>query len=113
MDWIEDRTRKPAPPRHASCSICSGLGAYHHGFQKYGREDEDTFLLVISSRLQNVKEIDPGRRPTETLQKCPECGTYYLYTTEYEFLATGSEDEQTLSRLTDEEAARYLGRDPA
>lgn len=42
------------------------------------------------------------------MKQCPECGTSYLYETEYEFLLGGSEDTQKLKRLTTEEAALYI-----
>ena len=37
-----------------------------------------------------------------------KCGTYYLYRTDYEYLVNGSEDEEYLTRLTEEQAAGYL-----
>ena len=42
--------------------------------------------------------------------RCPLCGTRYLYTTDYEYLTNGTEDEQTLRRLADDaaDALRYL-----
>ena len=90
-----------------ACSICSQLRDYERGFQVGGREAEDTFLPGASAQLKNVCEIYPGGNRTPVLQQCPECGTHYLYETEYEFLVSGSEDEQRLTRLTAEQAAQY------
>jgi len=42
------------------------------------------------------------------LRQCPLCKTIYLYTTDYEYLVNGSEDEQTLTRLAPAEAEKYL-----
>jgi hypothetical protein len=41
------------------------------------------------------------------VKQCPECATYYLYRTGYEFIYGGS-DEQQLKRLTDAMAGDYL-----
>lgn len=96
--------------RHAACSACKELRDYQRGFQKGGREQDDTFLPPESARLKTVKDVAPDRRPSQILQQCPECGTYYLYSSEYEFLISGSEEEQTLTRLSDSEAAALLER---
>jgi len=111
------------------CSICSQLSDYERGFQKITREEEDTFLPPVAERLEVVADLTPGaiRLPmarTEDgaeqfleipssrllqLKLCPECGTAYLYRTDYEFLPMfGTEDEQELTRLTDAQAAACL-----
>jgi hypothetical protein len=95
--------------RHADCSICSQLADYEWARQKYGREEEDTFLPDAANSFKLVKDLKPNRSRRLELHQCPQCQTYYLYKTDYEFLATGSEDDQTLTRLTDEQAATYLG----
>lgn len=64
-------TRRTTP-----CKVCGTLGDYYRGFQKGGREAEDGLL-----------------------QKCPECGDHFLYQSTYEFLISGSEDEQILTRV--------------
>lgn len=98
----------PSVPSHQNCSICSQLSNYHYGLQKGGHEAEDTYLPEIASRLKKVKEITPGKNRTPELWQCPVCRTYYLFEVGYEYLATGSEDEQKLSRLSAAEAAQYL-----
>lgn len=92
----------------AQCSICSLLAEVERGFQKHGREAEDTFLPEAFKSLQFVRDTKPGQTRSPSLLQCPECDTYYLYEVEYEYLATGSEDEQRLTRLTEEEALQYL-----
>jgi len=42
------------------------------------------------------------------LKQCAACGTYYLYETDYEYLVNGSEDEEVLTRLKEEEARELL-----
>lgn len=92
------------------CSICSQLADYQSGFQKIGREEQDTHLPAAAESLEVVKELAPDCNGDLQVKQCPECATYYLYRTEYEFLYGGSEDEQQLRRLTDEAAGDYLNR---
>jgi hypothetical protein len=94
--------------RHGHCSICSQLEDHEFGRQCHGRPEEDTFLPDVARRLENIRELKPGSVRYTWLRQCPECATYYLHRTSYEYLASGSEDEQFLTRLTDEQAAEYL-----
>ena len=86
---METITRRTTP-----CPICGTLGEYHRGFQKGGREAEDTFLPAAAGSLVDVRKTEDG-----LLQKCPECGDHFLYQSTYEFLVSGSEDEQVLTRV--------------
>ncbi len=91
------------------CGICAGLPDEAYAFQKYGWEDGNTYLPAAAEQLVVVRDFRPyGSRKLE-IQQCPECGTYYLYRTDYEYLVNGSEDEEFLTRLTPEQAAEYLG----
>lgn len=94
--------------RHRHCSLRSRWKDYEVGRQTHGRQEEDTFLPGAARHLTNVRELEPGSVRHTWLRQCPECATYYLHRTGYEYLATGSEDEQILTRLTDEKAAEYL-----
>ncbi len=95
-------------PRHLHCRICSQLRDYENGLQTVGRPEEDTFVPRAAYELVTVKELNP---PGDTyVKQCPECATYYLYDVIYEYVVFGSEDEQTLKRLTDEKAAKYLAQ---
>lgn len=98
--------KKPKSFEH--CSICSQLSDHERGFQKHGREEEDTFLPEAFRLLQFVRDTKPGQTRSPSLLQCPQCDTYYLYEVGYEYLATGSEDEQRLTRLTEEETLQYL-----
>lgn len=104
-------TFERSPLNVSSCSICTQIGPYSRGLQTGGREAEDSFLPSAGEKLVLVRDLKPwsGTRLLEVRQ-CPECGTYYLHKTDYEYLATGSEDEQELTRLTAEEAQDYLQR---
>jgi hypothetical protein len=70
-----------------------------YAFQKYGRDD-NTFLPDEASKLQTISDLKQGSSRELKLKQCPECKTYYLYKTDYEYLVNGSEDEQSLTRLS-------------
>jgi hypothetical protein len=100
--------------RHQNCSLCSSLKDYERGFQKSG---DGTFLPPAAEKLIVLYDLTPrsfnlgGDPPLQIpssrllqLRQCPQCETFYLYRTDYEFLWGGSEDEQILERLTNEQA---------
>ena len=78
--------------------------------QKYGWPENDTSLPAAAAELIVVRDFRPYDSRSLQIRQCPLCGTYYLYQTDYEYLVNGSEDEETLTRLTDEEAVKYLAR---
>jgi hypothetical protein len=91
-----------------TCSICSQLSDRESASQKYGWEENDTHLPAAANSLVAVKDLKPDSSRSLLLQQCPECGAYYLYQTDYEYLVNGSEDEQQLTRLSSAEAQDYL-----
>jgi hypothetical protein len=90
------------------CTICSELADKESAFQKYGWEENDSYLPAAASKLTIVRDFKPHSSRKLQLQQCPECGTFYLYRSDYEYLVNGSEDEEYLTRLSDEETAEYL-----
>ena len=66
------------------------------------------WLPDAAKSLKMARNLTPISNGVLELQQCPECQTYYLYRTNYEYLVYGSEDEQFLQRLADEAAAKYL-----
>lgn len=97
----------PSQPRHAGCGTCSTLHDSESATQYVHQTEPDTHLPEAVGRLRDV----PTRSGSPDLMVCPECGTYYSYTNHYEFLIGfgGSYDEQTVTRLSDQEAAELLG----
>ncbi len=89
-----------ATSSHSSCELCSGLSDEEHAYQKYGWEENNTYLPGAASQLKVVRDLRPSDSRKLQLQQCPKCGTYYLYRTDYEYLVNGSEDEEHLTRLT-------------
>lgn len=92
------------------CSICSTLADEEAAYQKYGWEEQNTQLPAAAGKLNVVKDFRPYDSRALQLKQCPECDTYYLYRTDYEYLVNGSEDEKYLTRLTTQQAAEYLTR---
>ncbi len=95
---------------HHQCPICSGLQDQETAYQKFGWEENDTHLPAAAAHLKLVRDFQPYSSRKRQLQQCPACGTYYLYRTDYEYLVNGSEDEESLTRLSPEQAAEYLSR---
>ena len=93
---------------YLTCATCGTLNDSHYAFQKYGWEKDNSYLPAAANRLVLVHDLRPYSGRALQLQQCPECHTYYLYQTDYEYLVNGSEDEQFLTRLTAEDAAAYL-----
>ncbi|MFH2040765.1 MAG: hypothetical protein ABIJ65_15140 [Chloroflexota bacterium] len=90
------------------CTICSQLADCESASQKVGWEQEATYLPPASKKLQIVKDFAPFSSRAKQLLQCPECDTYYLYTSDYEFLVNGTEDSDLLTRLTNTKAKEYL-----
>ncbi len=92
------------------CTLCSTLSDQEYACQKYGSEIGNTFLPLAVEKLTIVRDFQPFGSRKLQLRQCAECGTYYLYKTDYEYLVNGSEDEEFLVRLTEDQAAEYLNR---
>lgn len=95
------------------CSLCAQLADEEYASQKYGWEERNTHLPAVVERLVVVRDFQLYGSRQLQLRRCPECGGYYLYRSDYEYLANGSEDEQFLTRLTLEQAEEYLGGEDA
>jgi hypothetical protein len=104
----DENFRPPELIAISACEICYHLADVEFSFVKYAHE-EDTELLPAAAeklvRLENSQVSDKDRRQ---FRRCPICGTFYLYKFTYEYLATGSEDEEELTRATPTEARRFL-----
>ncbi len=98
----------PDKRKNRECPICSGLNDRETAYQKYGWEENDTQLPAAVSNLMLVRDLRPDSNRKQQILQCPGCGQYYLYESDYEYLVNGSEDEQTLTRLSDEQASGYL-----
>lgn len=93
---------------HPKCILCSSLGECETASQKFGAEEYNTQLPSAVSLLELVKDMRPTGSRERKVLRCPGCGAWFLYETDYEYLVNGSEDEQTLARLSAEEAEKHL-----
>jgi hypothetical protein len=91
-----------------TCAGCSGLRSIVSAFQKYGSPEDDTHLPAVVATFEVVRDLGGGSGRAFELRRCKACGTHYLYWTDYEFLAGGSEDEETVLRLEDDQVELAL-----
>lgn len=94
-----------------SCALCSSLSDEAYAYQKYGWEEGNSYLPAAAGQLVVVKDFRPGSSRALQLKQCPQCGKYYLYRSDYEYLVNGSEDEEFLTRLTAQQADEWLRKD--
>ena len=90
-----------------TCSICSQLRDIETSFYKYLAPDYDRPLPAATDRLQRVLFLDEEDAERRHVRRCPSCASLYTYQLTYEYLVNGSEDEETLTRLTPDETAAY------
>ena len=88
---------------------CGELGAVEWSAAKYGHAQDDRPLPPAAGRLTTVCGWRSGGRGEE-LWRCARCGAWFHWVLSYEFLVGGSEDEETLTRVSAEEAAVLRGR---
>lgn len=101
---------KKSPAPFDLCSTCSTLAEEEYAYQKYGAEEGNTFLPSTADKLIIIRDFAPYSSRKLQLRQCPECATYYLYRSDYEYLVNGTEDEEFLTRLSADQAADYLNR---
>lgn len=94
------------------CEICAALADDEYGYSKFGWPEMDSALPAAAAYLELVADLGSGGSRLLQLKRCPGCGRHYLYRTDYEYLVNGTEDEEFLTRLSDEQAARYLAGRP-
>jgi hypothetical protein len=92
----------------SECRVCGDLGAVEYGSQKGGRPEEDTFIPPAMERLERVADLGTDGSREHTLLQCPECGRWFRYDTDYEFIVPGTEDSQTLRGIGEDEAKVLL-----
>ena len=90
-----------------TCPICSQLKEVETSFHKYLAPDYDRPLPDAAARLQVVKWLEDEDSDRSQVRRCPSCARLYTYLLSSEYMVNGSEDEETLTRLTPAEAAAY------
>ncbi len=84
----------------SQCGICSRLPDTDYSFSKYGWPEHDVSMSPDCIHLADIDNGKTGYDERHHLLQCPECGTFYQYDYTYEYLVNGSEDEETITRLT-------------
>lgn len=76
------------------CLNFSKLSIREYAIQKNGWPKDDSSLAEEVNQLILVKDLSVNSNRSKFLKQCPHCQTYYLYQTDYEYLANGSENER-------------------
>lgn len=95
------------------CPTCGGVRGSATSFSKYGWPEQDTSTPVPASGLEIVGAPlfdDTTSGSNFCVKRCSACGALFEWEHEYEFLAGGSEDTTTLTRLDERGARRVLAR---
>lgn len=99
---------EPPAPKWQTCSLCRDIPDRCRAFWKGGDKTEDTIppavgkLAVVGAPFYDQETSHSNW----CLLCCPECGTYYDWDFEYEYLVNGSEDDINVTRLSPEEGVR-------
>ena len=102
------KSKKSDPPPKPACDTCGVIGQKAFAFEKNGWPEETTHLPAAANNLKTIRVIKDSGSRKFLVQQCPGCGDYFTYELDYEFLAGGSEDEESLIRLTKSEAREIL-----
>jgi hypothetical protein len=89
------------------CGVCSSLSDTEYAYRKYGWPEHDSYLPDAAYALVIMRDFKPLSDRKMQLRQCPGCGSWFLYRSDYEYLVNGTEDEEFLTRLTEQEAAEY------
>ncbi len=97
-------------PRWKRCSICSKIPPSSGEFYKGGDLESGGFVPEVA-KLKVVGEPyynDDTSHTHSCFKYCPECGTVYHWSMEYEYLVNGSEDDIDLVRLDEAEGEQAI-----
>lgn len=106
------RAAEPAAPPWATCPVCNGIAA--HGYARWlaGELPQDQY--AFADRYLEILGAPHFHDSTGArdwcIKRCGVCATHYHWQGDYEYLAGGSEDTITITRLTDEELPGWLAQ---
>ncbi len=90
------------------CRICKNLKDIETSFVKFGWDEGNIYLPDAAKELVPAKDIGTPGSENHHVKQCPLCGRLYRYDMTHDYYINGSEDEETLRRLTPEEARLFL-----
>jgi hypothetical protein len=88
----------------SACEICRAIPDVSRLLDIPGREISYGGYPPAFAHLEDLIEVSDRI----TLKRCPRCGRLYEDRYDYEYLAGGSEDEYTLTRLNRQQALALL-----
>lgn len=93
----------------AFCPVCSALKDVETSFCKYLAPEFDRSLPDAAAKLTILPATDPSDDiEKKHVRRCPQCGTLYHYIRSHEYMVNGTEEEETLTRLTPQQAREFF-----
>ncbi len=92
----------------SGCRICKNLKDVETSFIKFGWDDHNIYLPDAAKELIPAEDTRAPGKDKHHIRRCPLCGRLYKYDLSYDYYVNGSEDEETLTRLTPDEMRRFL-----
>ncbi len=80
------------------CDTCAELGDRKYAYRKGGRPEDDIDFPPAAEKLRWL-----GR--SRDFRECPTCGDLFRHESSHDYFVNGDEDDQTLTRLTPDQAS--------
>ncbi|MBP7734548.1 MAG: hypothetical protein KA369_01115 [Spirochaetes bacterium] len=92
----------------SECRICKNLKDLETSFVKFGWDEGNMYLPDAAKELVPAQDLRAPGCENHHVKQCPLCGRLYRYDMTHDYYINGSEDEETLRRLTPEEIRLFL-----
>jgi len=106
------RADEPAAPAWTTCPVCNGIAA--HGYARWQAgalpDDQYAFADRYLEILGAPHFHDSAGARDWCIKRCPLCATHYHWQGDYEYLAGGSEESITITRLADADLPGWLAQ---
>jgi hypothetical protein len=106
----EDHSNQVDAETWKECTICRNIPQFSSEFWKGGELDgkglprESLKLEIVGAPYFD----DSTSSSNACIKRCPKCGSCYRWHTQYEYLVNGSEDDMSLTRLSDAEGKQAV-----
>lgn len=106
------RAAEPDAPAWTTCPVCNGIAA--HGYARWQAgalpDDQYAFADRYLEILGAPHFRDSAGARDWCIKRCPLCATHYHWQGDYEYLAGGSEESITITRLAEAELPGWLAQ---
>ncbi|MBL8623526.1 MAG: hypothetical protein JNK64_19620 [Myxococcales bacterium] len=106
------RAAEPGAPAWTTCPVCNGIAA--HSFAQWQAGELPTDAYQVADRYLEILGAphfgDSVGSRDWCIKRCGVCATHYHWKGDYEYLAGGSEDTITITRLGDDELPGWLAQ---